>query len=138
MHIMPVNFAPMIHRGEIIERVVRENSYSITKLAHKLGRSRRYIYNLFEDDMVDWDTIRDIGKIINHDFSSDFKELRKEHLENMVQEPEPSYANRFKMELDECREELTQIKGKYIELLEKYNSLLAGQLKDKKDKKHKH
>lgn len=114
----------MIHRGEIVEKAVRESAYSITKLADKLGKSRRHIYNMFENNRLDWDVIRQIGRIIHHDFSKDFEEFA--HIpDNMVQEQETPYR---KHDLNTCLEELNYWKSKYIELLERNNELLSQQI----------
>lgn len=117
----------MKHRGEIVEKAVRESAYPITKLARKLGVSRRHIYNVFENDKVDWDTILDIGRVIRHDFTKDFPEMREGTL-FMVHEPVVPYANAKgkgrKKSTISPEEELDLWKNRYIELLEKYNELL--------------
>ena len=63
----------MNHRGEIIEKASRESNIPITKIAKKLKRSRQFVYNLFETPNVPIDTVLEIGKIINRDFSKELK-----------------------------------------------------------------
>ena len=65
----------MIHRGEIVEHVIRESGYSITNIAQKLGKSRRWMYLLFDNPNIPIDLILQIGKIIYHDFSLEFPEV---------------------------------------------------------------
>lgn len=65
----------MLHRGEILEKVIRESGYSITTISQKLGKSRRWMYFLFENPNVPIEVILQIGKIIYHDFSIEFPNL---------------------------------------------------------------
>jgi hypothetical protein len=115
----------MKHRGEIVEKAVRESGYSITKLAERLGISRRHIYNLFDNAKIDWDTVSLIGTIIRYDFSKDFTELQAG---NFASEPLVSYTagekGKGKPGLKQLQMEVTYWKHKYIELLEKYNQML--------------
>ncbi len=54
----------MLHRGEIVEKTIRESGYSITSIAQKIGKSRRWMYLLFENTAVSIELILQIGKII--------------------------------------------------------------------------
>ena len=109
----------MKHRGEIIEQAVRQSGYSITKLAERLGKSRRHVYNLFENPQVSMDVVLEIGKIIHHDFT-DLLPITKNYTQgesNDVILEAPLVYN-----LDENTVEYW--KNKYLVLLEKYNALL--------------
>lgn len=66
----------MQHKGEIIEKAVRESGHSITKLAKKMGKSRRWVYQIFDSPVVPIDYIMDIGNIIHHDFSQYIKGIK--------------------------------------------------------------
>ena len=126
----------MQHKGEIIEKAVRQSGYPITKLAKKLGKSRRWIYHIFENSNVSLNVILEIGEIIYHDFSDEIKELKKYKI----------YADKegvknFESIYKEKNEEVEYWKNKYLELLEKHNLLLseltknpAGGLKKQKRK----
>lgn len=117
----------MIHRGEIVEKVIREEAYSITKLAGKLGRSRRHIYNMFENNKLNWDVIEKIGEIINYDFSKKFDELK--HRKRQAADIEFNYLTvKRSYTFEECIEELDFWKKRYIELMEKYSALLQSKL----------
>lgn len=122
----------MIHRGEIVEKAIRESGYPIATLAKKLGRSRRHLYNIFENNKVSWDVIEDIGKLINHDFSKNFKELRTAQA-NVMRDEKQIYLTKER-ELEEIKSALSDLRVKYIELLEKYNALLSAQLPKGKSK----
>ncbi|MBI5217962.1 MAG: hypothetical protein HY958_03425 [Bacteroidia bacterium] len=106
----------MKHRGEIIEKAVRESGMSITELARRLKRSRRHIYNIFNESTVDIDTILQIGNIIRRDFRKDIPDIARytadAHKNSAVKEGGELYKN-----AEYWRE-------KYFELLEKYNALL--------------
>jgi len=68
----------MIHRGEIVENVVRRSGFSLTKLASKLEISRNTLYNKFRNANLGYRLIQEIGQAIHYDFSLDFPEMPKE------------------------------------------------------------
>lgn len=109
----------MQHKGEIIESAVRESGHSITKLAQKMGKSRRWVYQIFDSAIVPIDYIMEIGKIIHHDFTNDIKgiKLYSGRL-NPIPFEEPSASRNIKPD------EVEHWKEKYMALLEKYNDLL--------------
>ena len=108
----------MVHRGEIVQKAVNESGYSKTKLAKRLGKSRRHLYNMFENNKLDFDTIRSIGIIIHHNFAEDFPEML-----GHVGEPQEAM---LPASLAKAIEEMNFWKDKYIKLLEQYNNLLLG------------
>ena len=112
----------MQHKGEIIEKAVRSSGYSITKLADSLGRSRRWIYQIFESPNVPIDYILDIGKIIHHDFSNEVRELKVYRIK-MSNE---SFQESAQI-VDSDRKEAEYWKNKYLTVLENYNELLLKQ-----------
>jgi hypothetical protein len=104
----------MLHRGEIIEKAIRESGYSITKVAQRLGKSRRWMYLLFDNPSVSIELILQIGKIIYHDFSLEFPEIT--FGKKVTSEPEiKGYVS---------KDEVSFWKEKYFALLEEYNALL--------------
>jgi len=116
----------MQHRGEIVEKVVRESGYSITKLATKLGKSRRWMYLAFENRNLSIDVILQIGTIIHHDFSAEMNELafyKHAQANGMVDDSgKPVLKNESEAE---------HWKNKYLDLLEKYNLLLLEKARAK-------
>ncbi|MDX2360670.1 MAG: hypothetical protein QNK23_07675 [Crocinitomicaceae bacterium] len=109
----------MQHKGEIIEKAVRESGYSITLLAERIGRSRRWVYLIFEKRNVSTDYIIEIGKIIHHDFSGEIKDLRQYRQPEKVAKWEDP-AGEFMP--DTVKAEYW--KNKYLDLLEEYKNLL--------------
>lgn len=104
-----------MHKGQVIQKAVKESGVAITQLAKKLGKSRQWIYNIFESSQVSVDVIIEVGKAIHHDFSNDFKQLKK-----YVQ---PGENNKVEEDNVEYWRE------KYIKLLEEYNQLLKKKKK---------
>ncbi|TNE54608.1 MAG: hypothetical protein EP338_07250 [Bacteroidetes bacterium] len=107
----------MQHRGEIVEQAVRNSGYSITKLANKLGKSRRWLYLTFENPNLSLDHILEIGRLINYDFSGEIDEF-KQISSHSVFEPGNEYVP------DE--RSVSYWKNKYFELLEEYHQLLKN------------
>lgn len=103
----------MQHRGEIVERAIRKSGYPISEIARKLGKSRRWMYLMFDNSQVDIESIISIGKIIHHDFSPEIRELNAIN-PNSFQEPDSKYNKQTK----------EYWKNKYLKLLENYNELL--------------
>lgn len=58
----------MIHKGEVIEKAVRASGMSISKVAEKMGKSRRWMYLLFENPNVSTDVIIELSKVLHHPF----------------------------------------------------------------------
>ncbi len=106
----------MQHRGEIVEKVVRQSGIPLTQLAKKLGKSRRWIYNAFDNPTLSMDLISEIGRIIHHDFSNEILEFK--YLNPIFTEG----ADITYQSLNENSAEYW--KNKYLILLEKYNALL--------------
>ena len=99
----------MQHRGEIIKVAVYKSGFPITELAKRMGKSRRWVYLLFENPIVSIDTLLQIGTIIHYDFSDEI-ETFKPHVINDTS-------------INYNKEEMYW-KNKYLKLLEEYNELL--------------
>jgi len=108
----------MIHRGHIVEKIVRKSGYSLTKLAEKLGISRNTLYNRFDNANLGYRFIMDVGNIIHYDFTLDFPEMKKES--NLAGDYSMSVPKR-----EDKAADLWRIEGKYTHLLEKYTKLLG-------------
>jgi predicted transcriptional regulator len=101
----------MQHRGEIIKKAIYNSGISITVLAYKLGKSRRWVYQMFDSCNVSLDMVIKIGNLIHHDFSIEINELK-----NVI-------ANN---DLTENYQNADYWKNKYLKLLEEYNDLLKN------------
>lgn len=111
----------MQHKGEIIEKAVRESGFSITRLAERMGKSRRWVYQIFESQAVPVDYILAIGKIIHHDFTDEIEELKTYKL-NLANQITSDRQHTFGNDKDEVE----YWKNKYLTVLEKYNDLLIS------------
>jgi plasmid maintenance system antidote protein VapI len=109
-----VNICAMQHRGEIIRKEVYNSGLTITEIAKSIGKSRKWMYLMFENSNVSLDLVLKIGKTIHYDFTADFKEL--------------SSSARIKSEVfvdsEEQEPNAEFWKNKYLKLLEEYNLLL--------------
>jgi predicted transcriptional regulator len=97
-------------------QAIRQSGISITEVARRLNKSRRHLYNLFDDPNISLNIVLQIGKIIHHDFTSKITEL---NIKNEV----------YKSNLMENHKNVEHWKDKYLSLLEKYNLLLEQQNK---------
>ncbi|WP_407425920.1 helix-turn-helix domain-containing protein [Arcticibacter sp.] len=113
------------HYGQIIEKVIRRNGYSISELARLTDVNRRSVYNWFNQKYLKPAIIHKIGMALKHDFSNEFPELfMKAEQRGVSHLPDDAvYAE----EEGEGRARSEQYwKDKYIDLLEKHNQLLLA------------
>lgn len=106
----------MQHKGEIVEKAVRDSGMPLTKLSAKMHKSRRWMYNAFENENLSIDYILEIGKIIHYDFSEDLKDLKK------FKESADTFG------INSNSSDSDYWKNKYLNLLEKHNKLLESKL----------
>ena len=104
----------MQHRGEIIKEAIYTSGCTVTEIAKSIGKSRRWMYLMFENSNVSLDIVLQIGKIIHYDFSLEIKEFS------------PSQKIIEKASFDSKKEDsdAEYWKNKYLNLLEEYNDLL--------------
>ncbi|QNL52459.1 hypothetical protein H8S90_08970 [Olivibacter sp. SDN3] len=112
------------HYGEIIEKVMRRNGYSISEAARLINVNRRSIYNWFEQPRLKEDTIFKIGCALRYDFSKEFPELFKSEDFQKAFERN-SWGEKVNMAEED--EKISYWKDKYISLLEQYNAMLTSQ-----------
>jgi lambda repressor-like predicted transcriptional regulator len=108
------------HYGQIVELVIRKKGVSISQLARMTSMNRRSVYNWFNQKYLKQEIIHEIGLLISHDFSVEFPELFRKTDFLQVQggfngDNPPENSNYI-------------WKDKYIELLEKYNTLLRSKV----------
>ena len=106
----------MQHRGEIIKAAVYRSGFPITELAKRLGKSRRWIYLMFENNSVSLDLVLQIGKIIHFDFAPEIKELGINQ----------KTSDHSILKIENEQESVEYWKNKYLKLLEEYNDLLKN------------
>ncbi|MEN9399162.1 MAG: hypothetical protein RL632_263 [Bacteroidota bacterium] len=108
----------MQHKGEIVEKAVRQSGLPLTQLAKRMGKSRRWLYNAFDNPTLSIEFILSIGKIIHYDFSNDIDDLQRLRTFDEPKIDENAYTV--------SSESAEYWKNKYLTLLEKYNRLLGG------------
>ena len=106
----------MKHKGQIVERAVRQSGYSITRVAKKLGISRNTLYNRFGNPNLGYRFIMEIGNLIHYDFTLEFPAIKAET---------EASGERLIPTIDKGAAELLRVEGKYIRLLERYTKLLG-------------
>lgn len=103
----------MVHRGEIVEQAVRKSGVPISTIAKRLGKSRRWMYLMFENPDVSLEVISRIGQIIYYDFHNDLPVLIKTL----------QVASDSEIQYDKF-DTVDYWKNKYFNLLEEHNILL--------------
>jgi transcriptional regulator with XRE-family HTH domain len=109
------------HYGQILERAIRRNGNSISEVARLLNMNRRSVYNWFNQVQLRPEILYKIGHVINYDFSVDLPNLFTP--EDFIKKPR--LAVNKEGELMEDTTNSNSWQQKYIDLLEKYNSLLS-------------
>jgi len=105
----------MQQRGEIVKQAVYKSGYSISLLAKRMNKSRRWVYLLFDNPTVSLDVILQIGEIIHVDFSKLIQELKQNN--SGLRTPE--------LNTPETEKHTPEYwKNKYLNLLEKHIELL--------------
>ena len=106
----------MESRGEIVKKVIKQSGYSVTRMADKIRISRAQLYNDFSDPEMSFDRILAIGKVLNHDFSQEFKDLSSGLVSLANEEPAPYAAA-----LNECRDKLLETQAQLINTMMQLN-----------------
>ncbi len=104
-----------LHKGNILEKAVRNSGYSITKVAERLCITRTTLYNKFKESEITTDFIIRVGSAIWYNFSVDFPELSE-----VIQQ-----VNERRPRVEENKLNLLELEKKYSDLLEKYNQLTS-------------
>ncbi|HEX8330396.1 MAG TPA: helix-turn-helix domain-containing protein [Hymenobacter sp.] len=125
------NTSIMPHQGEILQEAIKNSGISITRIVEELGITRPTIYRKFKEETVDYNIVKRIGEIINHDFSNDFTVVQQSVLSFVTQQAKtpvtstvtPRVTSSLNAESDPAKQ-LLLLQAKYISLLEAYNELL--------------
>lgn len=112
------------NRGKILKdklhKYSAESGISLTKIAQKAGYDQSMLYRHFQKENLSAHIVFKYGKAIDYDFTRELPELEDEF-----------FVGNEKDELKKCQEEVRTWKEKYMELLERHNSLLTKKLKGK-------
>lgn len=108
-----------IHIGKMISQAAYKSGYTIIKISELVGISRRSVYNDFEKEFLDNDTILKYGKALGIDFSFQIPELLKY---SIIKNDNEDYLSQ------------KQYREKYYNLLEKHIIMIEELEKFKKEK----
>lgn len=125
------------HKGEIIEKAIKETGYQMKAVAKGLGISRNTLYiKLKKAELEDWFIIH-ISHIIHYDFSKVFPEVYERVAAKITNNPERIYPNKSvgPGRPDEFPHydhvyknpyfiQLQKLREKYLKLMEDYHKLL--------------
>ena len=121
----------MPHQGEILQEAIKNSGISITRIVEELGITRPTIYRKFKEETVDYNFVKKIGDIINHDFSSDITTPQQSSLsfvtpsvKHVVTGNVTPRVTQFQNTDSDASKQLLMLQTKYISLLEAYNELL--------------
>jgi hypothetical protein len=112
-----------MHQGQIIEKIIRRNGHSITNIARLSEVNRRSVYNWFNQKHLKPDVIIKIGRLINHDFSKELPDLFTP--DDFVNEPKKMLLS-SSTDIEAETNVVNHWKDKYIDLLERYNTLIVN------------
>ena len=116
-----IGSSPDVHYGHVVERIVRRNRMGISEVARKLHISRRTLYNWFETNNLNIDTILKLGSVLGHDFSLEFPDDFAK-----ISDCETGTVFMDEQKIDPpATEAVYYWMDKYIKLLEKFNEALA-------------
>lgn len=121
----------MPHQGEILQEAIKNSGISITRIVEELGITRPTIYRKFKEETIDYNFVRKVGEIINHDFSNEFTSLQQASLFTVIPIVKPVVTNHVTPRVTlspiadaDASRQLLVLQSKYIALLESYNELL--------------
>ena len=123
----------MPHQGEILQEAIKNSGISITRIVEELGITRPTIYRKFKEETLDYNIVKRIGEIINHDFSIDFTAMQQSSLPFVTSLIRPAVTNSVTPRVtqlpnvdNDSPKQLLILQSKYIALLEAYNELLLN------------
>jgi ABC-type glutathione transport system ATPase component len=112
----------MEHRGEIIEKAIRESGIPISTIAKRLGKTRQWLYLVFQNPNVSLDLVLEVGKIIYHDFKDEISQLNQ-FSSNIKESAEKYEINSYSA---------NYWKEKYFKLMEEHHLVISELAKLKK------
>jgi len=119
----------MKHAGEIVKSVVSDRGISVSDLARRLGRSRPFVYALFEKPSIDTAVLEQLRQVLNYPFSELLGERQiREYDGGFLSESE---FNSLQESLNTALNEAEHWRKKYYDLVEQFNEHL---LRDKKQR----
>ena len=121
----------MSHQGEILQEAIKNSGISITRIVDELGITRPTIYRKFKEETVDYNFVKKVGDVINHDFSKDFTDIQSPLFQTVTTASRTPVMNNVTPRVTSAQnldsdlsKQLLVLQTKYITLLEAYNELL--------------
>ncbi|GAB2945276.1 hypothetical protein GCM10027048_07820 [Hymenobacter coalescens] len=117
----------MTHQGEILQEAIKNSGISISRLVQELGITRPTIYRKFKETTLDYNFVKRVGEVIQHDFTNDFDTPVQSQLPftvPVVTQSAPVRNNALQAVDQDPTRALLALQAKYIALLEAYNELL--------------
>ena len=109
-----------IHRGELLQKVVKESGISITLLMVKIGyKTRGSFYAHINDPELSFDILFKYGKALHYNFGEHFAEM----FDLYVQDSSADYKKE-PLSLDHALVVIEKLKEQHYNLLVKYEQLL--------------
>jgi len=105
------------HRGEALKNLIKELRPDMNELAKAMNLHKRYIYDLYKKELLDFGKIRAACIFMNVDPLTRFPDFPKE-LKLLKNNIEDSNLKNCEKELIELRKNYSQLQEKYIRLLE--------------------
>jgi len=115
----------VVHRGDLLERIVKGSSVSIKVLTGRLGYSRTTYYNHIRNKDLPLEILNKYGRALGYDFSHEIPEMSE--MMNVI--------NTVPLSIEEAVRQREIWKAKYYELLEKHNRYLESMIIVKPGKK---
>lgn len=109
----------LIHKGEILEKVVRRLRPNLSRYAKDYGADRRTMLNHFKNPNLQDHIIRKHAETLNYNFKEEFPELYSKWV---VGEPEVEYMLDPSTGL--LQRELDRFRSMYIKVLEEKTDVL--------------
>ncbi|WP_400192749.1 hypothetical protein [Hymenobacter sp. B81] len=117
----------MTHQGEILQEAIKNSGISISRLVQELGITRPTIYRKFKETTLDYNFVKRVGEVIQHDFTNDFDTPVQSQLPfTLPAVTQPASVRNIVLQPadQDCTKALMALQAKYIALLEAYNELL--------------
>ncbi|MBI3138035.1 MAG: helix-turn-helix domain-containing protein [Sphingobacteriales bacterium] len=116
-----------LNRGQILATAVEASGLKKEEAARKAGYSRSAYYKHIDSPDLDFSILIAYGKALRYDFTDDIPDMPR----YLLEDPDEIYGTPENM--TEAMLIISQLKNKYLELLEKYNRLIEEKWKEARE-----
>jgi predicted transcriptional regulator len=103
---------PKIHIGKKIREVVDKSTLTIVEFAKSINLSRDGVYKIFMKEYIDTDQLKQISKVLKHDFFSYYSADLSE-----IKEPQVKYSRIQTEEIENLKRMIERLEKKIDERL---------------------